>query len=192
MFLAVRTLVRIAALATFLVVVSTAPLADAAGRPPTSGQIRLAIRRAEQPGALWATVNICNSHRYPGRLGIRGQMPSLGFAASMSMNIQVDYLNQANHRFRPVPGASRAIGFRATTGLHQEAGPCSPDPEQRRPAPSRRAIRTRTSATHPTSAQPNAESDLRSRHFPPGSGMSSVEPAERATWPGRRTAADRW
>jgi hypothetical protein len=120
MFLAVRTLVRIAALATCLVVVSTAPPADAAGRPPTPGQIRLAIRRAERPGALWATVNICNTRRYPGRLGIRGQMPSLGFAASMSMSIQVDYLNQANHRFRPVPGASRAIGFRATTGLHQE------------------------------------------------------------------------
>jgi hypothetical protein len=120
MFLAVRTLVRIAVLATFLVVVSTAPFANAASRPPSSGQIRSAIRRAERSGALWATVNICSTRRYPGRLGIRGQMPSLGFAASMSMSIQVQYLNQANHRFRPVPGASRTIGFIATTGLHQE------------------------------------------------------------------------
>jgi hypothetical protein len=127
MFLAVRILVRIAALATLLVVistalvvVSTAPPASAASRPPTSGQIRLAIRHAERPGVLWATVNICNTRRYPGRLGIRGQMPSLGFPASMSMNIQVDYLSQANRRFKPIPGASRAIRFTATTGLHQE------------------------------------------------------------------------
>jgi hypothetical protein len=123
MFLAVRIPVRMAALATLLVVASTfstAPPAGAASRPPTSGQIRLAIRHAERPGVLWATVNSCNTRRYPGRLGIRGQMPSLGFSASMSMNIQVEYLSQANHRFRPVPGASRAIGFTATTGLHQQ------------------------------------------------------------------------
>jgi hypothetical protein len=120
MFLAVRILVRIAALATLLMTAATGPFADAAGRAPTSGQIRLAIRRAERSGALWATINICNTRRYPGRLGVRGQMPSLGFATSTSMNIQVDYLSQANHRFRPVPGASRAIVFTATTGLHQE------------------------------------------------------------------------
>jgi hypothetical protein len=120
MFLAVRIPVRIAALAILLMTTSTAPVADAASRPPTSGQIRLAIRRAERSSALWATVNICNTRSYPGRLGIRGQMPSLGFTASMSMDIQVEYLNQASRRFRPVPGANRAIGFSATTGLRQE------------------------------------------------------------------------
>jgi hypothetical protein len=120
MFLAVRILVRIAALATLLIAASTAPYAVAASRPPTSGQIRLAVQRAERSGALWATVNICNTRHYPGRLGIRGQMPSLGFPASMSMDIQVEYLNQSSHRFKPVPGASRTIAFTATTGLHQE------------------------------------------------------------------------
>jgi hypothetical protein len=120
MFLAVRILVRMAAFTTLLMAAATVPVATAASRPPTAGEIRLAIRHAEQSSALWATVNICNTRRYPGRLGIRGQMPSLGFAASLSMDIQVEYLNAANRRFRPVPGANRAIGFTATTGLNQE------------------------------------------------------------------------
>jgi hypothetical protein len=120
MFLAVPVPLRIAALATLLAAASLAPSAEATDRPPTSAQVRLAVQRAERSGALWATVNICNTRRDPDRIGIRGQMPSLGFPASLSMDIQVDYLSQANHRFKLVPGASRAIGFRATTGLHQE------------------------------------------------------------------------
>jgi len=120
MFLAVRVHLCIAALATVLAAASPATFAQATNQPPTSAQIRLAVERAGRSGALWATVNICNTRRYPDRLGIRGQMPSLGFAASLSMDIQVDYLPSAGNRFKPIPGARQRIELRSTSGLRQE------------------------------------------------------------------------
>jgi hypothetical protein len=120
MFLAVRVPLRLAALTTLLAAASPAPFADAANHPPSSAQIRSAVQRAKRSGALWATVNICNTRRYPDRIGIRGQMPSLGFAAALSMDIQVDYLPSGDERFTPVPGASRMIGLQSTSGLRQE------------------------------------------------------------------------
>jgi hypothetical protein len=58
---------------------------------PTRTQIAKAIKQAEASESLWATVNICNSKRYPNAVGIRGQMPSLGFPAWLSMKIQLNW-----------------------------------------------------------------------------------------------------
>ena len=73
---------------------------------PTKAQIRTAVARAERSKSLWATVNICNSKRYPDRIGVRGQMPSLGFAAWLSMDIQVQYYSDA-HEKHFVPAAAQ-------------------------------------------------------------------------------------
>ena len=42
---------------------------------PTAAQIRIATRRAVNSPNLWATVNICDTTRHPGIVGIRVQMP---------------------------------------------------------------------------------------------------------------------
>ncbi len=89
---------------------------------PTKAQIQSAIKRAESSKLLWATINICNSRRFPHTLGVRGQIPSLGFAAWMSLQIQVNFYSKANHRFEPSPNANATklvrLG-RAATQLEQ-------------------------------------------------------------------------
>ena len=71
---------------------------------PTPSQVRAAVRRAERSTQLWATVNICDTPSHPNRIGIRGQMPALGFAAQLSISIQVEYWDLAASSFRPVSG----------------------------------------------------------------------------------------
>jgi hypothetical protein len=97
-------------------------LGSTAGRPLTPGQIRAAVLHAERSHHLWATINICDTHAYPDRIGIRGQMPALGFAARLEMRIQVDYWVPAAKRFRPVPGSgARSLARLGTVvgGLQQ-------------------------------------------------------------------------
>jgi hypothetical protein len=99
---------RLARIATVLALaIATTTFAANAGAAatsnPTAAQIKKAIARAERSKLLWATVNICNSKRYPDTIGIRGQMPSLGFAAWLSMNIQLNYYSPADKQFIPLP-----------------------------------------------------------------------------------------
>jgi hypothetical protein len=91
-----------------------------AAKAPTSSQVRSAIRKAERSRDLWATVNICNSRRHPNVMGIRGQMPSLGFKANLAMKFAVDFWVISKHEFRPVPhvGESVSVGT-SRLGLRQ-------------------------------------------------------------------------
>jgi hypothetical protein len=85
-------------------------------------RIARAVRTAEHSKSLWATVNICSSRRYPHALGVRGQMPTLGFSASMSMVIQVNYWSATSHRFLPIQSklaTTRLSLGHATTGIEQ-------------------------------------------------------------------------
>lgn len=93
---------------------SAAPAAHRARhhRPPTPRQIATAVRRAERSRSLWATVNICNTRRYRNDLGVRGQMPTLGFAADLSMIVRVGYWAGSRHAFMPIQSAT------ATTTLN--------------------------------------------------------------------------
>ncbi len=91
---------------------------------PGRRQVALAVARAERSGNLWATVNICAA----GRFGVRGQMPTLGFPASLSMRIRVEYWSSARRRFIPIPSATATatLGLgRHATGL-QQAGEVFP------------------------------------------------------------------
>jgi hypothetical protein len=102
-------------------VAAPAALAQAASDGPTPAQIRTAIQRAESSTALWATVNICDSPHYPNTMGVRAQMPGLGFAAWLSMDVQVNYYSQTQQRFLPNPYATKLIrlGRVTTTSLEQ-------------------------------------------------------------------------
>ncbi|HEY2316896.1 MAG TPA: hypothetical protein VGH67_01240 [Solirubrobacteraceae bacterium] len=86
-------------------------------------RIARAVRTAEKSRSLWATVNICSSRRYPHALGVRGQMPTLGFSASMSMVVQVNYWSTASRRFLPIQSklaSTRLSVGSAATGLEQD------------------------------------------------------------------------
>ncbi|MGA9858536.1 MAG: hypothetical protein WBQ18_11785 [Solirubrobacteraceae bacterium] len=87
------------------------------------GQIARALARAERSSSLWATVNICNSRRYPDALGVRGQMPALGFAAQLTMNVRVGYWSGSKRRFIPIQASAATNTLqlgRRTHGLQQD------------------------------------------------------------------------
>ncbi len=88
-----------------------------------SGQIARAVREAEQSRSLWATVNICSSRRYHNDIGVRGQMPSLGFSSALYMVIQVNYWSQKQRRFLPIQSnlaTTRLSLGSSTSGLQQD------------------------------------------------------------------------
>jgi hypothetical protein len=101
---------RFATGAVVIGLLASVPVAASYGSStnPTAAQIRAAVQRAERSRQVWATVNICNTRRHPHTIGIRGQMPALGFPSSMSMSIMVDYLSPT-HRFEPVPHVQRFV-----------------------------------------------------------------------------------
>jgi hypothetical protein len=92
----------------------------AAAKDPTPAQISKAMRTAKRSKTLWATVNICNSRSHPDQLGIRGQMPSLGFPAWLSMRIQLNYYSNSQKKFVVDPGSTKLIRLgRSRAGLLQ-------------------------------------------------------------------------
>src|SRR5947209_14996282 len=76
---------------------------------PTRAQVARAVRQAEHSPSLWATVNICNSGRYPDVMGVRGEMPALGFSVRLRMVFEVDYWQYPNNGFQRLPGAATAV-----------------------------------------------------------------------------------
>lgn len=88
-----------------------------------AGRIARAVRSAEQSRSLWATVNICDSRQYHNDLGVRGQMPTLGFSASLYMVIQVNYWSKVQHRFLPIQSnlaTTRLSLGNSSAGLEQD------------------------------------------------------------------------
>ncbi len=100
----------------------SAPALAAGG--PRASQVQRAVRGAETSGSLWATINICNSRRYPDALGVRGQMPTLGFPAELSMRIQADYYSSHGKRFVPIrsSSATRAVSLGRWSSNLQQGG----------------------------------------------------------------------
>jgi hypothetical protein len=118
---AIATTVLVAALAVgSLPAASASPRASPAGANPTPAQSRTAIGRAESAKTLWATVNICDTRADPNVLGVRGQMPSLGFPSWLSMQIHLNYYNRAKKTFMTDPGTTKTIRLgRSAHGLQQ-------------------------------------------------------------------------
>jgi hypothetical protein len=88
---------------------AAAMAATAKSRPPTQAQIRQAVKRLQRSRNLWATVDICNTRRHPRVLGVRGQMPSLGFGTTHEANIQVDYQPTPQIGYKPDPAAKASV-----------------------------------------------------------------------------------
>ncbi len=106
---AVRLSSGLLAISMFAPVTPVAARASASSGP-TPGQIRRAVSRAERSRNLWATINICNTKRHPRALGIRGQMPSLGFWSSHELNIRVEYRPSTKIGFKP-SGVTKSVAL---------------------------------------------------------------------------------
>ena len=103
-------------------VTATAP---ALAQGPSTKQIRQAASRAERSGSLWATINICSSRGAGkgGELGVRGQMPALGFSSTLRMTVQLGYWSRKHERFMAIPGTSGVADLSlgsSATGLQQD------------------------------------------------------------------------
>jgi hypothetical protein len=113
--------VRVALATTVLVlgVATTTPSVAAQSPNPTKRQIATALRNADRSHALWATINICDTKRYPHTLGVRGQMPDLGFPAWLSMRIQVSQYSTSQRKWIPTTATKLVRLGRSSHGLQQ-------------------------------------------------------------------------
>ncbi len=70
---------------------------------PTAAQIHAAVKQAEKSSDLWATINVCNvptvNPRGLRQLGLRVQVPALGFPTRLYMTLGVDYWVAAKKRY---------------------------------------------------------------------------------------------
>ena len=106
---------------TIVALMSVPLVGQASATTPSAPQIRKAVSGAKRSKQLWATVNICDTHRHPDTLGIRGQVPALGFSSSISIAVSVDFWNPETKRFKPDPGTRRLIHLGSpSTGVHQQ------------------------------------------------------------------------
>jgi hypothetical protein len=89
---------------------------------PTPAQISKAVQAAERSKDLWATINICDSRHHPNELGIRGEMPSLGFISQMFMTFQVLYRPTGGKAFKPVPKTMRRVNAGRESNKLRQSG----------------------------------------------------------------------
>jgi len=118
---AVNARVALALLLAGISTIAGPGLAAASTTAPAPAQTRQAVRRAERSRSLWTTVNICNPPGHRDVMGIRGQMPALGFPASLSMSVRVDVWSGTRRRFEPdarVKPTQVKLGD-VSSGLHQ-------------------------------------------------------------------------
>jgi len=107
-----------ALLVLVVAVVATPALGAASG--PTPNQIKSAVHNAERSKRLWATINVCDTRKHPHTIGIRSEAPALGFPATISISIAVDFYSKTDKRFEPDPNATKKIKVGPVThGIHQ-------------------------------------------------------------------------
>lgn len=89
------------------------PAVSAAGRrahPQHLSAAQRAIRAVLHSPELWATINVCDTPKQPGRVGVRGSMPGDGHPRDqMWMSFHLQYLN-ASGEWLEVEGANSS-GF---------------------------------------------------------------------------------
>jgi hypothetical protein len=114
---------RAALVTTVLAAAALATSPPAPAVAVSAAKLAAAVRQAERSPSLWATINICDSHTYPDTVGVRGQMPTLGVPASLSMVVQVDYWATGKRRFVPIQSKTATMALslgRASSGLQQD------------------------------------------------------------------------
>jgi hypothetical protein len=91
------------------------------GANPTVAQMRAALRQATHSAHLWATVNICEIGKTNGIVGIRGQMPALGFPSRLYMVVQVQYWDATIKHYMPVSNGKVTLrAGQVSTGFEQD------------------------------------------------------------------------
>jgi len=118
------TVSRLICVVAIVVLVAGAPAAAAGSRHrsagPSRSQISTAVARVERSRDLWATVNICNTKHHPNVVGIRGQMPALGFNSLLTMEVELRYWSDADKRYKPLPSTKQTISLGTErAGVHQ-------------------------------------------------------------------------
>jgi hypothetical protein len=91
--------------------------------PTLAQKIQASVKAAESSPDLWATVNccgVCTGLTGTDSVGIRGQMPSLGYTATESMIISVEYWNYDSSTFQPADVTQTVTLGQGTNGLHQD------------------------------------------------------------------------
>jgi hypothetical protein len=121
MVIFVRVALATTVLALGVAGMGTAGSAQAVSSNPSAAQIQRAVKRAEASKSLWATVNMCDIKVKGGyEIGVRGQMPALGFPAWLSMRVQLNYYSAKKARFVPAQHASTLLRLgRFSHGLQQ-------------------------------------------------------------------------
>jgi hypothetical protein len=112
-----------AALVTTVLAAAVLVAAGPASAGVGPGQITRAVRKAEQSHSLWATVNICDTRKYRNDIGVRGQMPTLGFSSALSMVVQVNFWSEGRHQYLPIQSnlaTTRLSLGRSANGLQQD------------------------------------------------------------------------
>jgi hypothetical protein len=89
---------------------------------PSPSRIRKAVRTAEHSSDLWATINICNGAHHRDELGIRGQMPGLGFQTQMYMTFEVTYSMSRDGRFKRLPSTKATVRVGQTSNRALQVG----------------------------------------------------------------------
>ena len=59
---------------------------------------------APRPSDLWATVNICDTLRYPNQMGVRASMPGDGSRKRMWMRFRAQFFNASKNKWFNVKG----------------------------------------------------------------------------------------
>lgn len=59
---------------------------------------------APRPKAVWATVNVCDTQRYPNTMGVRGSMPGNGTRELMFMRFRAQRYDSSRKSWFPVKG----------------------------------------------------------------------------------------
>jgi hypothetical protein len=118
--------VRRALICTLAVAPALTPVAVARATvtpAPTPSQIARAVHNATPTRLLWATVNVCVRRRRGGVMGVRGELPALGFDSTLSMTVQLRQYETSASRFVWVRGATaqRTVTLGTVrTGVHQD------------------------------------------------------------------------
>jgi hypothetical protein len=97
--------------------------AFAAKAPPAPSKrvIAKAIKAATHSSDLWATINFCNPKKDRGSVGVRAQMPALGFATQLDMAFKLEYWSSTENKYLPAPNTSGryTVERSAATGVYQ-------------------------------------------------------------------------
>lgn len=99
-------LVAAAALAIPAAAQAAVPTVSDGSRQATSGGGRFGAVSASagRPNRLWATVNRCDTPRYPNAVGVRASMPGNGLNQKMYMRFRAQFWSTSRNRWVPVQG----------------------------------------------------------------------------------------